>query len=347
MTKNLGLKQSPNHGEGRGIWDSKSDMIVLHVTEGWFNGSVDWLCNPVSEASSHFVTAHNGSYVQLVDLKDRSWCNGNGPDTINQATNALVKSRKDSNANYYTFSIENEGFSYKDNYGIPTPDQMEAIYEICHKIADFILTYDISWRASRENIIGHCHIWSIKKASCPSPNQAKDFPFDVIINNINKYIDEKLGTSTPIIQVNSPSTVVIQSAELELGSTGSDVEALQAALNSKGFACGIIDGQFGPKTDEAVRLFQSKNNLKADGIVGPKTWAVLNKVNTRPIIQIEDTGSDVEALQAALNNCGFNCGKVDGQFGPKTDEAVRDLQEKLGLVVDGIVGPKTWGMLGI
>lgn len=38
------------------------------------------------------------------------------------------------------------------------------------------------------------------------------------------------------------------------------------------------DGNFGPKTEAAVRVFQSNNNLVPDGIVGPKSWVILDKI---------------------------------------------------------------------
>lgn len=52
---------------------------------------------------------------------------------------------------------------------------------------------------------------------------------------------------------------------LKLGSTGKDVIALQKFLGI------TADGEFGPKTEEAVKIWQTKNKLVADGIVGPKT----------------------------------------------------------------------------
>ena len=55
-------------------------------------------------------------------------------------------------------------------------------------------------------------------------------------------------------------------------------------------------------------------------------------------------GDQVKALQRMLYAMGYNIGSnpIDGDFGSKTDAAVRDYQKKNGLTVDGIVGVKTW-----
>lgn len=58
--------------------------------------------------------------------------------------------------------------------------------------------------------------------------------------------------------------------------TGDDVRTLQERLLLLGFSeVGTADGIFGPATDRAVRQFQTDNALTVDGIIGPKTWAVL------------------------------------------------------------------------
>jgi N-acetylmuramoyl-L-alanine amidase len=46
-------------------------------------------------------------------------------------------------------------------------------------------------------------------------------------------------------------------------------------------------------------------------------------------------GDDVASLQSSLAHLGFDCGKVDGIFGPLTDHALRELQTNLGIAVDG------------
>lgn len=63
-------------------------------------------------------------------------------------------------------------------------------------------------------------------------------------------------------------------SDLRLGSTGDEVKELQAWLRVKGFAI-LIDGDFGPRTRMAVTEFQGENGLFIDGVVGPKTLALL------------------------------------------------------------------------
>jgi peptidoglycan hydrolase-like protein with peptidoglycan-binding domain len=63
---------------------------------------------------------------------------------------------------------------------------------------------------------------------------------------------------------------------LKRGSHGAEVEALQMELNEFGVQVDI-DGHFGPKTEEAVKHFQTAFGLHADGIVGPQTRAALQK----------------------------------------------------------------------
>lgn len=62
---------------------------------------------------------------------------------------------------------------------------------------------------------------------------------------------------------------------LKKGCKGADVKALQALLNGYGYSCGIADGDFGSKTENAVKAYQKTNGLTADGIVGTVTWSKL------------------------------------------------------------------------
>ena len=57
------------------------------------------------------------------------------------------------------------------------------------------------------------------------------------------------------------------------------------------------------------------------------------------------SGSDITVLQALLYARGLYHGGVDGHFGDEVDKAVRQFQLEQGLIVDGVVGPLTWGKL--
>lgn len=58
---------------------------------------------------------------------------------------------------------------------------------------------------------------------------------------------------------------------------GDDVRMVQWALEKKGYFTGVMDGVFGPNTEQAVKSFQKCVRLTVDGIVGPKTWAALDE----------------------------------------------------------------------
>lgn len=64
-------------------------------------------------------------------------------------------------------------------------------------------------------------------------------------------------------------------AVLKRGSSGAEVRSLQTRLKNWGYYAGGIDGIYGSKTVAAVKYFQRKNGLTADGIVGAKTAAAL------------------------------------------------------------------------
>jgi peptidoglycan hydrolase-like protein with peptidoglycan-binding domain len=133
------------------------------------------------------------------------------------------------------------------------------------------------------------------------------------------------------------------------GSVGQPVRSLQYLLNARG-ACLAVDGIFGPRTNAAVRTFQSTHGLVVDGIVGPQTW--------RSVIITVRYGSVGSAVKAVQDQANFRGGRgegppvldVDGIFGSKTrgwvmafqGVAAQDFQ---GVAVDGIVGPVTWQLL--
>ena len=63
-----------------------------------------------------------------------------------------------------------------------------------------------------------------------------------------------------------------------------------------------------------------------------------------PIVRQGSQGQSVKTLQQLLTAAGYPL-NADGIFGPRTEAAVKKFQKDKGLVVDGIVGPKTWSSL--
>ncbi len=122
------------------------------------------------------------------------------------------------------------------------------------------------------------------------------------------------------------------------------VRTLQHLLRAHGSAV-VVDGDFGPRTERAVRDFQQRERLAVDGIVGPRTWAAL-------VITVRrgSRGDAVRGVQEEFQfrNLSGDPGQgvqIDGIFGPQTEQAVRGFQEAVDLDPDGIVGPLTWRAL--
>lgn len=151
------------------------------------------------------------------------------------------------------------------------------------------------------------------------------------------------------------------SNNISYGQSGTGVKWLQWELvNTFGYSIDI-DGIFGNDTKNAVVSLQKTNGLSADGIVGKDTKAVITKTTsssgsgssgsttvscpyTMPsgLISYGQSGNGVRWLQWMLRNkFGYGEVTVDGIFGAKTLSAVKDLQKKNNLSVDGIVGTNT------
>jgi len=78
---------------------------------------------------------------------------------------------------------------------------------------------------------------------------------------------------------------------LRSGSQGEAVVNLQSRLKTLGYYTGEIDGQFGAGTRDAVRAFQTRNGLEADGLVGTETREILFSAEAKPYAEPETTAA--------------------------------------------------------
>ena len=137
---------------------------------------------------------------------------------------------------------------------------------------------------------------------------------------------------------------------LRKGATGSAVKNLQTKLKKLGFYNASIDGDYGDTTVAAVKAFQKKYNLTADGVAGSETLKKLDSAykNADSNTSTDDdslrkgaTGTAVKTLQTNLKKLGFYTAYVDGSFGATTESAVKAFQKKYGLTADGVAGSAT------
>jgi peptidoglycan hydrolase-like protein with peptidoglycan-binding domain len=133
---------------------------------------------------------------------------------------------------------------------------------------------------------------------------------------------------------------------LSIGATGHDVRRLQRIfVMTKVLAPSNITGSFDATTEQAVKDFQQGAGLIVDGIVGPQTWQALPADPNTPTLARGASGNSVTALQKGLKKYATSAtdpGPVDGDFGPRTEAAVKAYQQDRGVQVDGIVGDQTW-----
>lgn len=141
--------------------------------------------------------------------------------------------------------------------------------------------------------------------------------------------------------------------ELKNGSEGAAVTALQSALAELGYLEEEdVDGKFGAKTEEALKVFQKRNGLTRDGIASqdlqlklyedtPKdTRGYRQYVRTVPpvagaVIREKSKGEPVTKLQTRLKELGYYKGELTGVCDEDTVAAIKLFEGKHGLVADG------------
>ena len=161
-------------------------------------------------------------------------------------------------------------------------------------------------------------------------------------------------TPVPVQQATDLVPVATFSSTLHLNDTGDVVKYVQDRLRTLGYYNGPIDGIYSSSVMNAVRIFQTRNGLEADGLVGRGTHAALssdyavratNRTMNYGTLTPGMSGQGVQDLQLHLISLGYLHEEPTGYYGDQTKAAVMHFQQFNGLNPDGVAGPATQSLL--
>lgn len=165
----------------------------------------------------------------------------------------------------------------------------------------------------------------------------------------------------------------VDGVSMKRGNTGSQVTELQAQLIKLGYLKTKATGTYDADTATAVRNFQKKNGLTANGTADkatqdllfsgaaldatatatpsptptPKPTATPSPTPEIPsqTLRSGDKGSDVKLLQKRLKALKYYVGTIDGKMDQETVKALKNFQKAHGLTSDGVAGKETYAIL--
>jgi len=117
------------------------------------------------------------------------------------------------------------------------------------------------------------------------------------------------------------------------------IEEVQQLLDIYGYNPGPPDGVLGRRTRDAIEKFQADNGINPSRFVDQETWHKLRAYKDQGFI--EEGSLNIPMVQKVLKKAGYNPGSTDGEFGPKTKEAVMKFQKAHDLKADAKIGYKT------
>ena len=179
---NIIQRHSPNHTRGRGGWIP--DIIVNHITDGAFPGSIEWVTNPMAQVSYHYMVSRVGQITQCVGIRDTAWANGTSGSQNDNRSNSLstlaaVRERS-ANANSFTISIGFEGRFHETGGALSSAQYNAALWLYTHIRSEVKNIWGTVIPICRNHIVGHFEITPRTKPNCPGPR----FPFDQIIQDL-------------------------------------------------------------------------------------------------------------------------------------------------------------------
>jgi N-acetylmuramoyl-L-alanine amidase len=231
---------SPNHGpraEG-----SKIDILLLHYT-GMPSSqkALDWLCNPQSRASSHYLVFEDGRICQMVDESERAW----------HAGKSCWAGETDINSRSIGIELGNPGheFGYTDY----PARQIDAVITLCRAILS-------RNPIPPERVLAHSDVAPTRKQ-----DPGERFPW------------QKLHAAG--IGHWAVADPIVPGAAFKLGDAGNDVLRLKRRFRKYGY--GVSDNnEYDEETAAVVRAFQRHfRPALIDGIADVSTLGTLERLS--------------------------------------------------------------------
>ena len=180
----------------------------------------------------------------------------------------------------YNYKFSTEGVDIIITEGLRTPEQQKKYFlsgksktlKSKHLIGNaidicFSVNGKINWNDMKYWVLASKHFLDYGKSKGVNIRWGGDWSGNGDWKD-EKFLDAPHYEITSVVPIEKTIT-------LDLGDKGETVKQLQELLIKKGYKL-IADGDFGNKTLEAVKDFQSKNGLKVDGVVGIKTMEILD-----------------------------------------------------------------------
>lgn len=234
------IRVSPNFGPRR--QGRKPSILLLHYT-GMESGKAaeDWLCNPSSEVSCHYIVHEDGRIVQMIREAERAWHAGAGS----------WQGNPDINSASIGVEIVNPGheIGYRD-----FPDvQINAVVDLCGSIVE-------RHKILPEMVLAHSDTAPGRKV-----DPGEKFPWSRLhAAGVGHYVE--------------PEPMVEGGEQMSNGDSGEAVERLQSMLALYGYGLEIT-GAFDDRTKRVVEAFQRHfRPARVDGFADPSTVLTLRKL---------------------------------------------------------------------
>jgi len=254
------------------------DLVILHMMEGSYEGSVAWLCDPRAKASAHLCLKADGSEAtQLAPLSNKTWAqcafNSRGVSVEIEGHTAAGMSDVTLNAAALVAAWLCRAYAIPPVWA--KGGQGRGV--CCH--------HDLGPGGG-----GHTDICGVGDALWQRMMAAIQFHYDAFGDG--PLPDFALHGAPGPHQIETPPYVVGEpshggAARNEAGDridhptasgfAAHSIAALQGDLNTLGAQPPLqVDGGFGPATQKALRSFQITHGLTGDGLIGPASWAAID-----------------------------------------------------------------------